>query len=430
MKRTLTPELTREVVARLSTANAEIARLFPGDSVTRQPVHTFYEGAHLFRVNAVRELGEAALAALDEYAPTAADFARAIGVPPSPVFEEIFERVLGRLKKDPVEDYRIDFEDGYGARADDEEDTCAEAAARGVAAAHAAASLPTFYGIRIKPLEDRTADRALRTLDLFLSTLAAEGRALPPNLLITLPKITSPGQPAALADALDALEARLGLPAGSLKFELMVETPQTIFGEDGRVVLPSFVRAGRGRCVSAHFGTYDYTAGLNIAAAHQHMAHPACDFAKHVMQVSLAGTGIMLSDGSTNVLPVGSPSAVHAAWRLHYENVRRSLENGFYQGWDLHPAQLPTRFAANFGFFLEGKSAALQRLRAALEKGADAASSGVLDDPATGQALLTFLLRGKNCGAFREEDVAGAGLSAEDLATGSFSAILAARRAG
>jgi hypothetical protein len=142
------------------------------------------------------------------------------------------------------------------------------------------------------------------------------------------------------------------------------------------------------------------------------------------MQVSLAGTGVALSDGSTNILPVGRAPAVHAAWRLHYGLVRRSLENGFYQGWDLHPAQLPTRFAANFGFFLEGKKAAVERLRAALEKGAGAASSGILDDPATGQALLAFFLRGKNGGAFREEDVALAGLSTEELATGSFQRIL------
>ncbi len=161
----------------------------------------------------------------------------------------------------------------------------------------------------------------------------------------------------------------------------MVETPQSIFGSDGRVALPDLVRAGRGRCVGAHFGTYDYTAALGIAAAYQSMAHPACDFARHVMQVSLAGTGVALSDGSTNVLPVGDRAAVHAAWRLHYRDVRRSLENGFYQGWDLHPAQLATRFAANFGFFLEGKRAALERLRAALEKGRGRrVAPAVLDD--------------------------------------------------
>ncbi len=399
--------------------------------MSRQPVHTVYEGAHLSRVNATRELGDAALAALDEHAPTPEAFARSIGVVPSPLFEEIDERVLRKLREEPVEDYRIDFEDGYGVRADDEEDACAATAARGIIAAQAGGVLSPFHGIRIKPLEDRLAARALRTLEIFLSTLAAEGRALPPNFRVTLPKITSADQPAALADALEAHEARLGLPAGSLTFEIMVETPQTIFAADGRVALPDLIRAGRGRCVGAHFGTYDYTASLGIAPAFQHMAHPACDFARHVMQVSLAGTGVALSDGSTNVLPVGDRAAVHAAWRLHYADVRRSLESGFYQGWDLHPAQLPTRFAANFGFFLESKKAALERLRAALEMGAAAAASGsnVLEDPATSQALLAFFLRGKNCSAFSETDAAEAGLLPGDLALGSFAAILAARRA-
>jgi citrate lyase beta subunit len=429
MKRTLTPEVTKDVAARLARANEEAARHFPGDSAARQPVHTVYGGAHLFRSDSAPKLGGAALAALDAYAPDARAFALALGLEPSALMEEIYERMLRKLRDEPVEDIRIDFEDGYGMRPDTEEDAHAVAAAREVSSAHAAHSLPPYYGIRIKPLVGELAGRALRTLDLFLSTIAAEGGGLPANFVVTLPKVTRLEHVSALTDLLDLLEPRLGLAPGRLRFELMVETPQTIFGEDGRVVLPSFVRAGRGRCVSAHFGTYDYTAGLNITAAHQHMAHPACDFARHVMQVSLAGTGIMLSDGATNVLPVGDRAAVHTAWRLHYADVRRSLEGGFYQGWDLHPAQLATRFAANFGFFLEGKRAAQERLRAALEKGAGA-TSGVLDDPATGQALLAFFLRGKNCGAFREEDVARAGLSAEDLVTGSFSAILATRRAG
>ena len=402
--------------------------------MNHQPVHTFYEGAHLFRVNAAKELGDAALAALDEHAPTADAFAHAIDVAPSAAFEEIHGRVLGKLREDPIEDYRLDFEDGYGARADDEEDACATAAARGVSAAYAAGALPPFHGIRIKPLERRSAARALRTLEVFLSTLVAEGRGrLPPGFVVTLPKLTSPEQPAALADALETHEQRLGLPAGSLRFEIMVETPQSIFGPDGRVALPDLVRAGRGRCVAAHFGTYDYTAGLGISAAFQHMGHPACDFAKAAMQCSLAGTGVLLSDGGTNVLPVGSTADVHRAWRLHYTDVRRSLEGGFYQGWDLHPAQLPTRFAAVFGFFLEGKRAVVERLRAALDKGTAAGSSeagaGVLDDPATGQALLSFFLRGRSCGAFRETDAAQAGLSPEDLSADSFAEILARRSA-
>jgi len=87
--------------------------------------------------------------------------------------------------------------------------------------------------------------------------------------------------------------------------EMMIETTQSIINSEGRINLPLLLQAARGRCVAAHFGTYDYTANCSITAAHQHMMHTACDFAKHMMQVSFAGTGIWLSDGATNIMPVG-----------------------------------------------------------------------------------------------------------------------------
>jgi hypothetical protein len=125
------------------------------------------------------------------------------------------------------------------------------------------------------------------------------------------------------------------------------------------------------------------------------MEHPAADHAKAVMQVAAAGTSVPVSDGSTNVLPVGDAAAVRAGWALHARLVRRSLERGFYQGWDLHPAQLPTRFAATFGFYRQGARAAAARLRAYR----DQQSVGVLDEPATVRALTDFLRRGRQCGA-------------------------------
>jgi citrate lyase beta subunit len=247
--------------------------------------------------------------------------------------------------------------------------------------------------------------------------------------VVTLPKVTSPEQVAALASACDAFEYWRELPAGSLRFELMVETAQSIFGGDGSVALPRLVSEGRGRIVAAHFGTYDYTAACSITAAHQHMLHPVCDFAKHVMQVSLAGTGLWLSDGATNVMPIGSRDVVHRAWRLHYEHVRHSLVTGFYQGWDLHPAQLPTRYAAVYTFFLEGLDAASDRLRNFVQKAAQATLVGdVFDDAATGQGLLNYFLRAMNCGAITEEEaVDKSGLTLEELRSRSFVKILKGR---
>ncbi len=287
----------------------------------------------------------------------------------------------------------------------------------------------------------------MRTLDLFLATLISAGDgALPDHFVVTLPKVTVAEQVAAMADLCDRLEPALRLPAGSLRFELMVETPQSILADDGSVPLPRLVAAARGRCVAAHFGTYDYTASNNITAAHQHMNHPACDFARQVMQVSLAGSGVWLSDGATNVMPVAPHRAaadaaltaaqveenratVHRAWRLAYDHIQHSLLLGFYQGWDLHPAQLPVRYAAVYAFFLEGLEAAAERLCNFVARAAQATLVGdVFDDAATGQGLLNFFLRAINCGAIGEEEAAArCGLTLDELRTRSFVRILAGR---
>ena len=119
------------------------------------------------------------------------------------------------------------------------------------------------------------------------------------------------------------------------------------------------------------------------------------DHAKLVMQAAAAGTGVRLSDGSTNVLPVGDADAVGAAWAAAPRLVRRSLERGYYQGWDLHPAQLPTRFAATYAFYRERP----RRLRRASARYLEQSGGGVLDEPATARALADFVLRGVDCGA-------------------------------
>ncbi|HEY6210897.1 MAG TPA: hypothetical protein VIW45_01370, partial [Vicinamibacterales bacterium] len=296
----------------------------------------------------------------------------------------------------------------------------------------AAGMLPPGIGIRIKPLTEELKRRSLRTFDLFLSTLVDRAGSLPASFVVTLPKITTPDQVEALAAACDAFEYWRELAHGTLRFELMVETTQSIFGADGTVALPRLVAEGEGRIVAAHFGTYDYTAACSITAAHQHMLHPVCDFAKHVMQVSLAGTGLWLSDGATNVMPVGSRETVHRAWRLHAQHVRHSLETGFYQGWDLHPAQLPTRYAAVYAFFLEGLAAASERLKNFVQKAAQATLVGdVFDDAATGQGLLNYFLRAMNCGAITEEEALSmSGLTLEELRGRSFVRILKSRSAG
>ena len=414
----------------LDKGNARVTAQFPGESVARQPVHTVYGGAHLFKSDAAQKLGAVALRTLREHAPDAATLAGALGIDGA-IAARLYPRVIEKLTREPVEDFRIDFEDGFGSRPDAEEDRFAQSTADEVAAALAAHTLPPGIGIRIKPLSEELKRRSLRTLDLFLTRLIdRSGGALPPNFVVTLPKVTSSEQVAALASACDVFEYLRELPKGSLRFELMIETTQSVFAPDGSVALPRLVGEGGGRIVAAHFGTYDYTAACGITAAHQHMRHPACDFAKNVMQVALAGSGIWLSDGATNIMPVGAREAVHRAWRLHAEHVRHSLVTGFYQGWDLHPAQLPSRYAAVFAFFLEGLDAASERLRNFVAKAAQATLVGdVFDDAATGQGLLNYFLRAMNCGAISEDEaLAMSGLTLAELRGRSFVKILAARR--
>ncbi len=399
----------------------ELNKRFPGASGDRQPVHTVYGGAHLFKSDTTRKLGEKALQIVGEHGRDAKTFASAIGIPER-LSDRVWKRVHDKLRREPVEDYRIDFEDGYGNRPDDEEDGHAKAAAAEIAKGMREGTLPPFIGIRIKPFTLELMRRSTRTLEIFLTTL---GGKLPSGFVVTLPKIQLPEQVAHLADLFDSLEPRLGLARGTLKLEFMIEVTQAL--HDGN--LTKFLEAARGRAVAAHFGTYDYTASCDITASEQRMDHPACDFARHMMKVAYAGTGLWLSDGATNVMPVGDRDTVHRAWRLHVDHIRHSLVNAFYQGWDLHPAQLPTRFAAVYAFFLESIDLATERLRNFMQKAGQATLVGdVFDDAATGQGLLNYFLRGMNSGAITEEEALATGLTLEELRSRSFVKILEGRR--
>jgi hypothetical protein len=383
----------------LAPADAERLANYPGDRTDRQPVHTVYVPADRFHRDLVAEWGAAAAAAMAKHAPTAEDMAAATGFDPEHV-RDVWAGVIDKLEREPIEDLRVDLEDGYGQRPDEEEDRHALAAGHAIAAAAAAHVAPPFIGIRFKSLEDGTRRRGLRTLDLVLGAVLSSG-PLPGGWVVTLPKVTSIAQVGAIVEVCDRLERAYELGDGSLQFEIQVETPQAILQPDGTAGVAAMVRASAGRCTGLHFGTYDYTAGLGIAGGYQAMDHPAADHAKAVMQLAAAGTGVRVSDGSTNVLPVGDRDAVHAAWSLHAGLVRRSLERGFYQGWDLHPAQLPTRYISTYAFFRTGLADIGARLDAYLH-GTD---SGVLDEPATAQALAAFLVRGVHCGAVTEDEM-------------------------
>ncbi len=461
---TLTNDLTSSILSRLQTANTAFTQRYPGDSPARQPIQTVYGGAQMFKSDTAQKLGASALATMAEYAPNFVEFAQclrfkgaeilptessaiealATTVQASPhaarteneaawLAHTVYSRVMEKLRREAVEDFRIDFEDGYGNRPDAEEDHHAEFTALEVAKGMKEGTLPPFIGIRIKTFSEELKARSIRTLDIFVTTLVgATNSILPPNFVVTLPKVIAPEQVTALVEIFKILETKLSLPSGSLKLEIMVETPQSIFDPQGRTALPAFVAAAEGRCTGAHFGVYDYTASCNITASYQSLTHPACDFARSVMKVALAGTGVWISDGATNIMPVGqhkasadkpltqeqhreNHEAVHRAWRLNFEHVNHTLMNAYYQGWDLHPAQFPIRYAAVYLFYLSEFKGAALRLKTFMGKAAQATLLGdVFDDAATGQGLLNFFLRGVNCGAITEQEALETGLTIEE----------------
>ena len=356
-------------------------------------MHTVYVPADQFHVEVCEEWGAAASAALARYAPRPEDMARITGLDAHAV-QAVWPAVGDKLGREPVEDLRVDLADGYGTRPDEEEDRHAAMVGLELAAAVSTRSAPPFLGIRCKSLQPATRRRGLRTLDLVLRTML-DGAELPDGWVITLPKVTSVAQVSTMVDICGRLEHAYGLAQGALRFEIQVETPQAVLRADGTAGVAAMLHAAAGRCVGLHFGTDNYTAGLGIAGGHQRLDHPAADHAKAVMQLAAAGTGVRVSDGSSSHLPVGEADEVTAAWALHARLVRRALERGLYQGWDLHPGQLATRFVATYVFFRTGLDQIGARLRAHLQR-----SDGRLPgDPATAQTLASFLLRGVHCGA-------------------------------
>ncbi|RYP88262.1 aldolase [Nocardioides guangzhouensis] len=387
------------VDAVLAGADQELAVRHPGQPGTRQPVHTVYVPADRVTADLPARWGAAAQDALDEHAPDPDAMAGVVGADPAAV-ADAWPLVLAKLEAEPVEDLRIDLEDGY--RGTDEDGDAAGAVGE-TARAAVGGTAPAYWGLRFKCLEAPTRARGLRTLDLALGA-ALEAGPLPAGFRLTLPKVTSVEQVTAMVLVCERLEAAYALPAGRLGFEVQVETPQAVLGADGTATVARIVHAAEGRCTGLHFGTYDYTAALGIAAGQQALDHPVADHAKQVMMLAAAGTSVPVVDGSTNLLPAGTPGQVRAGWATHFRLVSRALHGGLWQGWDLHPAQLPTRYLATFLFFRAGRDAAVARLADYL----GGTGSAVLDEPATVRALAGFLARGLRCGALTADEVAAA----------------------
>jgi citrate lyase beta subunit len=389
-----------DLSARVEESRADHARRYPGEPADRQPVHTVYVPADRFTADTPAELGAEALRLLDAHAPDGSAMAAAFGVGQS-LGEQVRARVAAKLAREPVEDLRIDFEDGYGPRDDEEEDAHVLRAVEEVARAYEARRLPYYWGLRIKSFADRGHERGMRTLDGFLTGLAERLGKLPGGFVVTFPKIITPEHVKIFAEFLGRFEEEIGLPENMLRFEVQIETPQSV------TRLPEIVTAAGRRLSGAHFGVFDYTAALGLPPTEQRLDHPSCEYARHVMQVTLAGTGVRLSDGSTNVVPASDETTdVHRVWRTHAALVRYSLLHGYNQGWDMHAAHLPSRFASVYAFHLTGLDDAIDRVRAWHDsEGRDVRADGVQDEPATIKALATRLRRAVDCGAIDAEKV-------------------------
>jgi citrate lyase beta subunit len=413
VSRSLSVDGWHDLVERAGEAEAEHRRRFPGDAATSQPLHTLYVPADRVTPTTTVEFGTEALRLLETHAPDAAAFEDAFDVDAS-VADRARTRVHAKLEREPVEDLRVDFEDGYGARPDDEEDRHAEVAARALHAAREAGTAPVSFGLRVKSFADGRQARSVRTLDAFLTTLIEAAGGLPEGFVVTFPKVNTAEHVAIFAEVLERLELGLGLPDGTLRFEVQVETPRSVIAPDGSVAAPRILDAAGGRLTAMHFGVFDYTASLGLMPWEQRLDHPANDLARQLLQVALAGTGVRISDGSSNVVPASDRTEeVHAAWRVHAGHVRHSLSAGFYQGWDLHPSHLVSRYAAVYGWLLAHLDDATARVAAWR---AGAASEGVLDEPATVTSLLRYLRLAVSSGAVDQAEVLErAGLSRAEL---------------
>lgn len=388
--RPIAPTLRARIDELLAGVDADLRADYPGDDDTPQPVHTVYVSAADATATTPADWGAAATELLDAHR----DLLTELGD------EKAVDAARRRLVSTPVQDLRLDFEDGYGQRPDDIEDRDARNAG------HTLATLGTDHcGIRIKGLTSAERRRAIRTLELVLDAAGT----IPAGFVFTVPKLRAAEQATAAVWLCEALEHAHGLPARTLRFELQIESPQAILGADGTATVAKALHLSDGRCLGLHYGTYDYSAACGIAPQQQSLDHPVADHAKAVMLTAAAQTGVRVVDGSTQVMPVGTGEQIQSALRRHHQLVTRSLERGYYQGWDMHPGHLVTRWLATTTFFRTALTTAGPRLQAYLDR----RGGVIVDEPATAEALAAVVLRGLDMDAFPLDDVLAVAPSAD-----------------
>lgn len=341
----------------------------------RLPVHVFYGGAHLFKQGVFAKMGRVALA--------------------SPLAANLDPQVKHKLETEPIEDYRIDFEDGFGYRSEQEELATAATAGVEFFKAARAGELPLRVGIRLKS----DCRHARNVLTAFLK-YAVEG-PLPKKFIVTQPKLEKVDEARRWREMLEHTEASFSLPGLTLRHEIMVERPACVR------TLAEIAKVCENRLDAAHFGCYDYLSSIGVPYASQNLSHPYAVNARWAMHQVFSCLDIPVSDGAVPALPTSDdPAANQRALDEHSREVERGLTEGFYCGWDLHPGQLISRYQTLYRYFHAHLPQAKARYQQFLAGQTHARANGTqFDDAATVEGLLVFLRRGLSCGAFTAKDL-------------------------
>src|SRR6266496_5446779 len=78
MKLSIKESDKKELLKKLGKANLKFQKTYPGDKPYRQPLHTVYGGANLFKADTCVKMGDIALQNLQTYAPNFVSLAKAI----------------------------------------------------------------------------------------------------------------------------------------------------------------------------------------------------------------------------------------------------------------------------------------------------------------------------------------------------------------
>src|SRR5215217_1512035 len=100
MRLSIQEKQKENLLDKLKTANLQFQQKYPGDKPDRQPVHTVYGGANLFKSDTAIKMGEIALKNLQTYAPNFVVLARVLqlkGYEHLPHLEKDIEELTQKL---------------------------------------------------------------------------------------------------------------------------------------------------------------------------------------------------------------------------------------------------------------------------------------------------------------------------------------------